>query len=36
VKTFVGTSENAFYIQIWTTLIAMLIIKYLQYLSMFS
>ncbi len=33
VKTFVGTSENALYIQIWTALIAMLIIKYLQHLS---
>ena len=29
VKTFVGTSENAFYFQIWTALIAMLLIKYL-------
>jgi hypothetical protein len=29
VKTFVGTSENALYIQIWTALIAMLLIKYL-------
>jgi len=36
VKTFVGTSENALYIQIWTALIAMLIIKYLHHLSMFS
>ena len=36
VKTFVGTSENALYIQIWTALIAMLIIKYLQHLSKFS
>jgi hypothetical protein len=33
VKTFVGTSENALYIQIWTALIAILIIKYLQHLS---
>ena len=33
VKTFVGTSENALYIQIWTALIAMLMIKYLQFLS---
>ena len=31
VKTFVGTSENALYIQIWTALIAMLLIKYLQF-----
>lgn len=29
VKTFVGTSENAIYIQIWTALIAMLLLKYL-------
>jgi len=36
VKTFVGTSENALYIQIWTALIAMLIIKYLHHLSTFS
>jgi IS4 transposase len=27
VKTFVGTSENALYIQIWTALIAMLLIE---------
>ena len=33
VKTFVGTSENALYIQIWTALIAMLLIKYLQFMS---
>lgn len=33
VKTFVGTSENALYIQIWTALIAMLLIKYLQFRS---
>jgi len=30
VKTFVGTSENAVQIQIWTALIAMLVLKYLQ------
>ncbi|HPJ08088.1 MAG TPA: IS4 family transposase [Deltaproteobacteria bacterium] len=36
VKTFVGTSENALYIQIWTALIAMLVIKYLHHLSTFS
>jgi IS4 transposase len=30
IKTFVGTSENAVMIQIWTTLIAILILKYLQ------
>jgi IS4 transposase len=33
VKTFVGTSENALYIQIWTALIAMLLIKYLRFKS---
>ena len=36
VKTFVGTSENALYIQIWTALIAMLLIKYLQFKSKFN
>jgi len=30
VKTFVGTSANALRIQIWTALIAMLLIRYLQ------
>jgi len=33
VKTFVGTSENALYIQIWTALIALLLIKFLQFKS---
>jgi len=33
IKTFVGTSENAIMIQIWTALIAMLLIKYLQFRS---
>ena len=33
VKTFVGTSENALYIQIWTALITMLLIKFLQFKS---
>lgn len=33
VKTFVGTSENALKTQIWTALIAMLLIKYLQFIS---
>ena len=33
IKTFVGTTENALYIQIWTALIAMLLIKYLQFIS---
>ena len=36
VKTFVGTSENALYIQIWTALIAMLLIKFLQFKSKLS
>ena len=36
VKTFVGTIENALYIQIWTALIAMLLIKYLQFKSRFG
>jgi len=36
VKTFVGTSENALCIQIWTALIAMLLIKYLQFKSRFG
>ncbi len=33
VKTFVGTNENALRIQIWTALIAMLILKWLHFLS---
>jgi len=33
VKTFAGTSENALYIQIWTAIIAMLLIKFLQFKS---
>ena len=36
VKTFVGTSANALKTQIWTALIAMLILKYLQLKSSFS
>ena len=36
IKTFVGTSENAVQIQIWTALIAMLILKYLQLKSTFG
>ena len=36
VKTFVGTSANALHIQIWTALIAMLLIKYLQFCSTFG
>jgi hypothetical protein len=35
IKTFVGTSANALKIQIWTALIAMLILKYLQMKSTF-
>lgn len=30
IKTFVGTSENALHIQIWTALIAMLMLRFLQ------
>ena len=30
VKTFVGTSENAVKAQLWTALIAILLLKYLQ------
>jgi hypothetical protein len=33
VKTFVGTSANAVRIQIWTALISMLLVKYLQFKS---
>jgi Domain of unknown function (DUF4372)/Transposase DDE domain len=36
VKTFVGTSENAVRTQIWTALIAMLLVKYLQLRSTFG
>ena len=36
VKTFVGTSANALKIQIWTALIAMLLIKYLQLRATFG
>lgn len=36
VKTFVGTSENAVQTQIWTALIAMLLVKYLQIKSTFG
>lgn len=35
IKTFVGTSANAVRIQIWTALIAVLIIRYLQFRSSF-
>ena len=33
VKTFVGTTENALRIQIWTALIALLLLKWLKHLS---
>ena len=33
VKTFIGTSENALRIQIWTAMIALLVLKWLHYLS---
>jgi hypothetical protein len=36
IKTFVGTSANAVRIQIWTALIAVLIIRYLQFRSAFK
>jgi hypothetical protein len=36
VKSFVGTSENAVQTQIWTSLIAMLLVKYLQLRSTFG
>lgn len=35
IKTFVGTSSNAVKIQVWTALITMLILRYLQLLSKF-
>jgi len=35
IKTFVGTSPNAVKIQIWTALIAMLVLRYLQLISRF-
>jgi IS4 transposase len=36
VKTFVGTSANALQTQLWTALIAMLLVKYLQLRSSFG
>lgn len=36
IKTFVGTSANAVRIQIWTALIAVLIVRYLQFRSAFK
>ena len=35
IKTFVGTSANAVRIQIWTALIAVLVVRYLQFSSNF-
>jgi hypothetical protein len=36
IKTFVGTSANAMKTQVWTALIAMLVLKYLQLKSKFA
>jgi Domain of unknown function (DUF4372)/Transposase DDE domain len=36
IKTFVGTSANALKVQVWTALIAMLLLKYLQLRSRFA
>ena len=36
IKTFVGTSPNAVKIQIWTALIAMLLLRYLQLVARFA
>lgn len=36
IKTFVGTSANALHIQIWTALIALLLLKYLQLKATFG
>jgi len=36
IKTFVGTSANAVLVQIWTALIAMLLVRYLQLRSSFG
>ena len=36
IKTFVGTSTNALKIQIWTALIAILLLKYLKFRSRFD
>lgn len=33
IKTFVGTSKNALLIQIWTALIAILLLKFLKFRS---
>ena len=36
IKTFLGTSANAVHTQIWTALIAMLMLRYLQLKSTFG
>lgn len=36
IKTFVGTSPNALLIQIWTALIAILVLKYLKFRSLYQ
>jgi hypothetical protein len=36
IKTFVGTSANALKVQVWTALIAMLLLKYLQLRARFA
>ncbi len=36
IKTFVGTSKNALMVQIWTALIAILLLKYLKFRSQFN
>jgi hypothetical protein len=36
IKTFVGVSENALQLQIWTALIAMLLLKWLQFRARFG
>jgi hypothetical protein len=36
IKTFVGTSANALKVQVWTALIAMLVLRYLQLRSRFG
>jgi hypothetical protein len=36
IKTFVGTSKNALMVQIWTALIAILILKYMKFRSQFT
>jgi hypothetical protein len=36
IKTFVGTSSNALLVQIWTALIAILVLKYLKFRSRFG